>query len=128
MVKCDSDSDEDDDSDCEYESPNYLNTKTPSAKIPEKKHTRKYAPNRLGDFNQMKTVVEDNLEKCPVCNSPAREFCDGKYSGLDMQFVIRCVSCENKCEKLRHSIKYLKHKYSQSPSKNIRKKKQIKIF
>ena len=45
-----------------------------------------------------------------------------------MQFVIRCVSCENKCEKMRHSIKYLKNKYSHSPSKNIREKKAKKYL
>ena len=74
----DSDSD-DDESDDESDDEDDFFDKPSYEKI------RKSAPNRLVNVEKLKTVIEKNLTKCPVCKSQTRELCDGKTLGLEIE-------------------------------------------
>ena len=61
---------------------------------PSYEKIRKSAPNRLMNIKQMRTVIKNNLTKCPVCKNPKRELCDGKTFGLEIDIIIRCGSSD----------------------------------
>ena len=54
----------------------------------------KAAPNRLLNITALKAEVELELQSCVKSGEINRILCDGYIKGLEMEMVIKCMSCD----------------------------------
>ena len=84
------------------------------------------APNRIVDWNQLKSVVDNNLGPCNTCKSTQRYLVEQKSACFAVTIAIHCPDCEKKTKQNYNNVQYKATKLKKVSRKNRKEKRKYR--